>query len=339
MNNSIKTILCSMLGVLGIAVAHAAPVAVKTVPMESVLIYPSQSVPAELIPLNKSVISAEITGNIESIPVNVGCDVTPDTLLLFINCRNYDLVVKRSQASQQAAKARLDLAEKQLARMNFLLRKKTIGKDTQEQAKSSQQVAAADLAMAENALKLAKLEQQKCAIRSPFHGVVLERTAQLGSYVTPGTPLFTLLQTNMLEVRAEIQLKKKNSLLNAKQFYFVTAKQRFPVGLHTLVAYVEPTTQSQTARFLFENIQDKATIGTRGRITWQETEPSIPAEYLLQYQNKVGVFVAINNKAKFIPLPNAVIGQAGVYNDASDAALITEGRYAVEDGTPIKITR
>jgi hypothetical protein len=60
---------------------------------------------------------------------------------------------------------------------------------------------------------------------------------------------------------------------------------------------------------------------------------------VLRRDGKLGVFVANGNKATFVPLPLAQEGRPAPADLAPDAAVITTGRYQLQDGQAVSATR
>ncbi|CDM65686.1 efflux RND transporter periplasmic adaptor subunit [Pyrinomonas methylaliphatogenes] len=125
----------------------------------------------------------------------------------------------------QAARAALDLAEKQLRRYERLVESGDVSRAAYDQqraqrdqlrdqyeaalAQARQSYAAVQTARAAAEAAAAQVEQARKAIRdavvyAPISGYVADRPADIGEYVTPSSKIATIVRTNPMRVRIEI---------------------------------------------------------------------------------------------------------------------------------------
>ena len=138
---------------------------------------------AHLVAVRKPVISAEIPGRVVSIDFRAGQSFVRGSLLVAFDCGLHRLREARAQAQR-------DRAARQLASLQSLDRSGATSRLEVE-------VAAADAE-----LRLAQQIAQRCEIRAPFAGAVVEARVQPGEYVTEGQPLIEILDNADLELEA-----------------------------------------------------------------------------------------------------------------------------------------
>ena len=90
------------------------------------MVQTNSSAPATVVSLNHATLSAEITGKVEELAVQVGDKVSAGELIARIDCNDYRLGEKQAKAALQAARAQRDLAQKQYKRNRQLRQSKTI---------------------------------------------------------------------------------------------------------------------------------------------------------------------------------------------------------------------
>jgi membrane fusion protein (multidrug efflux system) len=129
-------------------------------------------------------IAPEVTGTIEALPFESGQDVECGTVLLKLNS-------KEEGAALDALKAKRHLAELTLARDEKQLKAKAISQATYDSDKSTLDNLSAQIAQAEAAL-------EKRTLRAPFSGRLGIRTANVGQYISAGTPVVSLQQLDPL---------------------------------------------------------------------------------------------------------------------------------------------
>ncbi|MGD8498030.1 MAG: efflux RND transporter periplasmic adaptor subunit [Chromatiales bacterium] len=124
--------------------------------------------------------------------------------LVFIDARDYENTVTVARA--ELAQARLRLVEEE-AQADQALRDWAKLNDTGEAppalvARKPQLASArASVAAAEARLRQAEIDLQRTRIRAPYAGRLLEKSADVGQYVTPGNVLATIYAVDYVEIR------------------------------------------------------------------------------------------------------------------------------------------
>ncbi len=126
-------------------------------------------------------------------------------ILLALDRRDYELTVKRRQA--QLARAQTGLARERAEARLAAEEWAEIGSgDPDPLVLRLPQIAEAEaeLAATEAELDLARLDLERTRLRAPFACRVRQKAADLGQYLTPGTPVAGLDGTSVAEVRLPI---------------------------------------------------------------------------------------------------------------------------------------
>ena len=140
-------------------------------------------------PLTETTLSAEVSGAIVSMSdaFVAGGSFVAGEVLLRIDPVNYQSALERAQATVSQRQIEYDGAKK-LREQGYRAEAELLS------AKAALAAANADLVRAERDL-------ERTVVRVPYNGVVRERAAQLGDYVTPGMRLGTVFATDLAEVR------------------------------------------------------------------------------------------------------------------------------------------
>lgn len=139
---------------------------------------------------------------------------------------NAEAAVKMAEAA--AGKARTVLAQKKQAnkRKQALAARQTVSVETAEEAQMQQDVAAAELAVAISGVDVAKaaLEDARAqfdmeklllhrhVLRAPYDAIVVQRHKELGSVLSPGEALFTLVAPETVWVLAYVDEARAGDL-------------------------------------------------------------------------------------------------------------------------------
>ena len=159
---------------------------------------------------NDARLAAEVTGRLDWV-AEPGTKVAKGAPLARVDARALELQLKENDAQISRLAANAELLDTQLARLNAL----------PEGIASKSQIdeAAARLAMARHELDQARATREstqhliaRATIRAPFPGYVAERIRQLGEFVSAGTEVLRLTDTENVEVVARAPVAEAGHL-------------------------------------------------------------------------------------------------------------------------------
>jgi len=169
-------------------------------------------VDASIEAVHQATISAQVSGRITEIAVDVDDYVAKGTIIV----RLYD---KEQQAALNATKARFDEADKEYKRVSDIFKKGLVAKAAVDTAEAKFKSAKAAMEQAQEAL-------ENTRIRAPYSGIVAKRHVQVGEMARVGSPLLSGL--SLEKVRAVVELPQ--SLIYAvrqyKKAWLVVGKDR-----------------------------------------------------------------------------------------------------------------
>lgn len=112
---------------------------------------------------------------------------------------------------------------------------------------------------AQSNFDLAKINHNFCFVRAPFDGVVVDKPSQLGQYVTIGTPIVRIVDTNNLQTvigltYTDMLLHKK---YNAKEVEIVLPDKKVVIGKIKGVAEApDRTTSLYPMKIVYKSAKD-----------------------------------------------------------------------------------
>lgn len=310
---------------------------ITTKPLSELVFATQYSAPASVVSLNDSNISAEVQGRAISIKAEVGDIIKKGQLLVALDCRNYLNTRKQALAALNLSKSQLNFAQKQFNRNQRLLKRGVLPRETFDQSESSLLNSRADIDLKEVAIESADLAITKCKIHAPFSGQVTNKFVQQGQLVNPGSALIQLLQTDKLEIEAELspfELKKARA---SNRLRFSTESTDFTVSIRTVLKQLSKTSNTQRVRLTTSNTNKEIIAGLNGRLIWKDGSRKMPPEYMVRRDDKLGVMLAKEGKAVFHELKNAREGQPAKVNLRSNSQIIIVNRYSVEEGQAVEI--
>jgi RND family efflux transporter MFP subunit len=257
--------------------------------------------------------------------------------MLQLDATDYQLNLRQVEANLASSLAQKSEADAKLQRARELGEKQYASADELLERETRVMVVAAQIQANEVAVSVARRNLEKCSVTAPFAGVVAERMAQVGSYVTNGNPLLRLTQLDRFELDAEIPAKLADSLHGAKALYFESRGQRWPVELLRLSPAIEKATRSRRARFGF--VDEAPTVGRSGEVVWHVEQGLLPANLVIRRNGELGVFVLRAGKAVFTPLPGAQEGRPVAVELPNGTEVIVRGRDRLQDGDAVTVSR
>jgi RND family efflux transporter MFP subunit len=328
-------LFCSYVSAQAIEVNdNSIPVTVQL--LSKLLVERELSATAQAISLNSSSIAAENMAVIESIHVDVGQQVKMGQVILELESTDFYLSLKQAQASLTSNQAQINQAQLRLKRAQELIQKKYIADDDLLARVTDLEVLNAEKRRLEIAIEQANRALSKTKIKSPFDGYIVKRFATVGSFVSMGNILFEIVQKDNVEVDADIPEHLVDTLINANKIVFYNAEREYPLTLKTLSPIVETKTRIQKARLEFSQ-KVKAKIGSSGQLIWQAEKGLLPADLVVTRGAQLGVFIVMDNRAKFIPLPEAEEGRPVAINLSGATSIIVGGRERLQDGDLVLI--
>lgn len=158
----------------------------------------------EVRPRTEIDLVAQVSGRIVSVSPNfvAGGSIESGATLIKIEDTDYRMALRQAEAQVAGARTQVELSEAsaEIAKRNW--DDSIVGKPTPLAMKLPQLAEArANLRAAEAALESARLNLARTNVSVPFDGRVRTKGADLGQYVTTGTPLGRVYSTDIAEIR------------------------------------------------------------------------------------------------------------------------------------------
>lgn len=304
---------------------------VRTTALGQVMETPVHSAPASVVARNTPQVAAEIAARVIALPVQVGDRVEPGDEIARLDCRRHESLLAAARAALARAEARQRFARRQLNRARNLQKKKSISEELLDQRRTDLAVNQADTLAAQETAEQAALDVDHCVVRSPLNAVVSERLVSVGSHVTAGVPLVGLIETIGPEVTVALRQDQLPGFEAAAVRTFEHNGEILPLTLRTVLPAADTITRTREARLGFA--ADAAIPGTPGRVVWRDRVASVPADYLVRREGRLGIFLLDGDRATFFAIPAAQEGRSAPVEGLSmQTRLITEGRQRLADG-------
>ena len=313
-------------GTSGPAAPGAAPAATRLVAPQFIRHAPAVTVTGTLVARQSAPLGPSVGGTLIRIAVKRGQDVKQGALLLSLDDASALATVRQAEAGVAAARAQLALSQDTLGRFERLRLEEGASEAQLFQARSQRDLAAAQLAVAEAQLEMARVNLAHHHLSAPFTGVVTRIPEGVGITVGPGAPLVAMATTRELLLQTTVTQEDAAELRPGARVTVTVAA----TGARTsqaVVSVVVPAVDVATGRVPIEidvpnadgrflaNAFARADLPARApRDAWR-----VPAAALVQRAGGYAVWVA-GEDARARALPVRLLEE-----DAASALVETEG--------------
>lgn len=161
-------------------------------------------VTGSLDPTDKLEIPSEVSGRVDEVTHKPGDAVEEGEVLVKIDIQSLTNQVEQQRANAEATRAQLELAQAEYERTQSLVNRGVASVSTLDSQAAQVRQLEANLAAQERQVANAEQSLEKATITAPFDGTVSERSVDPGAYVSPGTPLMTIVDLSSLTLEGVV---------------------------------------------------------------------------------------------------------------------------------------
>ncbi len=161
-----------------------------------------------LTPEREAQVRAEAAGSVLRIDVEPGQQVSDGASLARIEDDAVSDAVLSARSALAAAESNHEIATREVERAGTLLAAGAIAERDAESARRQLDAARSQLAGARAQLAAAEKQLSGTRVRAPFAGVVSERRVSVGDVVSPGAPLFTVVDPRSMRYEASVPAER-----------------------------------------------------------------------------------------------------------------------------------
>ena len=292
-------------------------------------------------------VKSEITGNIISVTFNRGDKVTKGDELIKISIENRKELLNSAKKDLERLNKELELNEKnklnrlsqnkeliKLYEIEFASAKQLIDKGLSSKSKlslasfnlanarsdqedilinfeSKKYSVEAQIANVESQLKNIKLDIQNTFINSPFTGIISNKMVEESEYITPGNPLFTIIDLNPIKIQGYLSEFDVNKVSLGTKAIIENTNGIKKIGE---ISFISPSAETSTRTFEItieaenNDLSFKSGITTKITIAGSELKAhKIPPSILtLQDDGTIGV-KGVNSENIVIFFPTTTV--------------------------------
>lgn len=343
------TVVAIALGCTGEAPAavEAPPPPVHAVTLRTEALVPTSTATAEILANRQANLRAETAGRVVAVSVDAGQRVEEGDVLVRLDVGRPASAVQAARATVAQSHARLDQAERELARTEQLVETGGLPEQRLDDARDAVRLAAAALDAARAEARLARRGLTEAVVRAPFSGTVVERTVELGEYLAPGSPLLTLADASLLKARVLLDPREALDVsAGAKVTAAVYARpdEQFEARVVRVGDVIDPGTRRLPVELELEDPNDRLRPGLVARFTVRTGAPKevvrVPLDAVFERFGNQHVYVVEDGIARrhSIVLGEVEGGYAEVVRGAGPGdVVVSKGVTRVVDGSKVRI--
>ena len=293
------------------------------------------NLPGILEPWESLGILAEVRGSIVEVLVDEGQHVKHGDLIARTDTIDYENTINSIKASY-------DLALINLKRLSGLHKQEIISQSEIDKIKAEVQSLEADLA-------IAKVQLERCFIRSSISGIVNELPAKKGLYLAVGDPVATVLDIERLKVTVGIPESDVDAVrkLDSFEVSIEALGNKVVTGMKNFLA-VAPESQAQLYRLELEveNESEEILPGMFARVEIVKEEfpaaIAIPLYSVISRDNKHYVYLEENGVAKLQEVKLGILDgwQIQIIEGLSPGQkVVVVGQRSVDEGQKLKVVK
>ncbi|MTJ01521.1 efflux RND transporter periplasmic adaptor subunit [Idiomarina piscisalsi] len=197
--------------------------------------------------INQSTVSAQTSGTIVELPVDVDDAVAANQLIVRLDDTEQKARLNRAEANLESAQATLSDAQKRFKRISELYEQNVASEAEKDEAETQLETRKAGVSDAKAAVEEAQKQLSYTEVRAPYAGIVTERFVELGESVQPGQPLMSGLSLEQLRVVTELPLQYASYVRDNRKADVVTDDGR-ELSIASMTFYPYASEQSHTFR-------------------------------------------------------------------------------------------
>jgi RND family efflux transporter MFP subunit len=152
-------------------------------------------------------LAPDVSGLVSEVLVHDNQEVRQGEIIFRVDQARYKLALKQAEAKEDSTKAALDMANRDLARYRQL-NDNTVTRQKLEQVETTAQQADAAWRQAQLDRELAALNLERSEVKAPVNGVITNFSLQPGDYVSAGSAVTALVDTDSFYVAGYFEENK-----------------------------------------------------------------------------------------------------------------------------------
>jgi len=199
----------------------------------------------------------------------------------------------------------------------------------------------------EGTLFVSRENVSRTYIKAPFTGIITAKNTSLGSYVAPGTPLYSLASAHSLEVVLSVPSSLVSHIKKGTSVSVVDGTKKMSGVIYSFSSVSKESSQRSSVHIRLENntSSNPFSLSEYVKVILPIGEPSlaflVPETALISQYDDTFLFIVENAIAKkhSVTLGNIFDGKREILSGIDDKMhIITEGQYTIKNNQSVSET-
>lgn len=232
-----------------------------------------------LEPGETTALSFRVPGQIETLEVDVGDEISEGEVLGRLDQRDFRLQVRETESQLESVRATLEQARKNWERGQKLVDSDAISAAEFDRLESAYEQARAKRNATQQALETARSALDDTVLEAPFDGVINRRMAEPFEQVSPQRPVLSIDNIETVEVEVSIPerlMQFRDHLEQVHVFMPVLDNRRFDARVANVRLDVSPATQAYPVRVAVNNPERELLPGMTAEVSFKASLTDTP---------------------------------------------------------------
>lgn len=279
-------------------------------------------------------LSSEVSGQVRTVRFREGDRVKKEDILILLDTDFIDRDIRLAEIRIEQINVQFEKVEKDLNRYKTLFQQEAASEKDYDDLEFTRRDLIQQRHMLKRQLDIQQLKKEKSVIRAPFDGIVLQKHAEVGDWVSPGVQICSIGSLHDLLVKVPIGedllgYSKKGTLVDVTLHALNKTVSGIVVGI---VPIADPKTKNIMLKIQLPQLDiavENMSATVQVPVSAEKQLKMIPRDALVKFQGKDFVYTVKDGKAVIVPVHIvSFVGQfVGV--DSPDVA---DGMSVVVDG-------
>lgn len=297
---------------------------------------------------NSAFVKARVPGELQGLGVREGDAVKAGQVLARIDPAEYEARLRQAQLQADAAKAQIDIAQRQYDNNKALVDQGFISRTALDTSLANLNGARASFEAAGAAADVARKSMADTVLKAPMAGFISQRLAQPGERVAVDTRIVEIVDLSRMEIEAALSAADSAGVRVGQQALLQVEGHAQPVPAR--VARINPSTQAGS-RSVLVYLQLKPAPGLRqglfvqGSLGTEKLKTlAVPLQAVRSDKPQPYVQVVENQQVRHVSVTLGARGQAGgqdmvAINGLAEGSLVLAGAVGpLREGTAVRTT-
>lgn len=292
---------------------HLPPAKVTVSGVVSGIIIPETEFVGTVYHIQVSNVASEVSGKVDMLSFEEGERVKKGHILAEINSDLLKKAIKTKTASYNKVLSDLELATRDLARIENLFNEKVVSEQVYDDHRFRVTGLEKGSASIRAEIEGLKVEFQKKIVKAPFDGVVIKKYTDVGEWLSPGTVVALIARDDIVDVIVNVPEEVCTSLTPGTDIPVRTHGKEIQGKVFTVVPQGDIATRTFPVKIRINNSYSLI-AGAEARVTLPRGEKiktlMVKRDALIPMAGETVVFAVIDSFAKLIPVK--VTGYHGI---------------------------